>query len=242
MSMRQIQTNTVAGNERAASLAALHIEVIADLICPFCYLGKRRLDAALEAVRGPHEVTWYPWELNPEMPEGGQTFEEYLANRFGSADAVRPVLDGLTAEGAREGIEFRFDRIERVPNTLKAHRLMYLAELEGKDHSPLAERLMAAFFTHGRDIGDRNVLIEIGAGHGLDADAIDAALDDEKAKQVVLTREAQVRSSGIAGVPGFLLNRRLLVVGAQEKDNIVNAFDRAMFGEGTDELVSPALH
>ena len=240
--MRQIQTNVVARNERAASLAALHVEVIADLICPFCYLGKRRLDAALEAVRGPREVTWYPWELNPEMPDGGQTFHDYLASRFGSAEAVQPVLDGLTAEGAREGIEFRFDRIERVPNTLKAHRLMYLAELEGVDHTPLAEDLMAAFFTYGRDIGETDTLVEIGMRHGLDAAAIALAFDDEKSKQVVLTREAQVRSSGIAGVPGFLLNRRLLVVGAQDTDNMVNAFDRAMFGEGTDELVSPGLH
>ncbi len=240
--MSQIQTNTVRADDRVASHAALHVEVIADLICPFCYLGKRRLDAALEAVRGPRDVTWYPWELNPEMPVEGQGFEEYLASRFGSAEAIQPVLEGLTAEGAKEGIDFRFDRIERVPNTLKAHRLLYLAETENRDTSALAEDLMSAFFTDGKDIGDADVLIDVAAHHGLTAAQVEGALNDDKAKQVVLTREAQVRSSGISGVPGFLLNRRLLVVGAQDKDNIVNAFDRAMFGEGTDELVSPALH
>ena len=101
---------------------------------------------------------------------------------------------------------------------------------------------MSAFFTDGKDIGDADVLIDVAAHHGLTAAQVEGALNDDKAKQVVLTREAQVRSSGISGVPGFLLNRRLLVVGAQDKDNIVNAFDRAMFGEGTEELVSPALH
>ncbi|MDJ0698413.1 MAG: DsbA family oxidoreductase [Woeseiaceae bacterium] len=240
--MSQIQSSIIQRNDRATPQAALHVEVIADLACPFCYLGKRRLDSALEAVQGPHDVAWYPWELNPEMPAGGQPFDDYLASRFGSAEAVQPVLDGLVSEGRREGIEFRFDRIERVPNTLNAHRLMFLAETEGKDQTAIAEDLMSSFFTDGRDIGNTDVLIEVASRHRLDAVQVEAALADDKAKQVVLTREAQVRSSGIAGVPGFLLNRRLFVVGAQDKDNLVNAFDRAMFGEGTDQLLSPAVH
>jgi len=240
--MSQIQSNIAGSTNAVTSPAALHVEVIADLVCPFCYLGKRRLDAALEAVQGPREISWYPWQLNPEMPAGGQSFDDYLGARFGSRDAVQPVLEGLQAEARDEGIEFRFDRIERVPNTLKAHQVMYLAELERSDASALAESLMAAFFTHGRDIGDEAVLLEIAARHGLAEEALRSVVADDKARQLILTREAQVRSGGIAGVPAFLLNRRLLVVGAQDKDNIVNAFDRAMFGEGTDELLSPAVH
>ncbi len=240
--MSQIQSNIIQRSNRATLQAALHVEVIADLACPFCYLGKRRLDSALEAVQGPQDVAWYPWELNPEMPAGGQPFDDYLASRFGSAEAVQPVLEGLASEGRHEGIDFRFDRIERVPNTLKAHRLMFLAETEGKDQTALAEDLMSGFFTRGLDIGDDDVLVEIASHHGLQAAEVKTALVDETAKQVVLTREAQVRSSGLAGVPGFLLNRRLFVVGAQDADNLVNAFDRAMFGEGTDQLLSPAVH
>ena len=240
--MSQIQSNILQRNDGAAPQAALHVEVIADLACPFCYLGKRRLDKALEAVQGPHDVTWYPWEINPDMPAAGQPFDDYLASRFGSADAVKPVLDGLASEGRREGIEFRFDRIQRVPNTLNAHRLMFLAETAGADQTALAEDLMSSFFTHGLDIGDKDVLTGIAAQHGLRAGQVEAALADDKAKQAVLTREAQVRSSGLTGVPGFLLNRRLFVVGAQDTDNLVNAFDRAMFGEGTDQLPSPAVH
>ena len=169
-------------------------------------------------------------------------FDDYLARRFGSPANVQPVLEGITDEGKREGINFRFERIQRLPNTMRAHQLMYLAEKLGKEQGLLAEDLMAAFFEHGEDIGETDVLVRLGARHGLDKDEVLRVFDDDAARQLILTREAQVRSSGIAGAPGFLLNRRLLVIGAQDADSMVNAFDRAMFGEGTDELVSPALH
>ena len=231
------------GPERGpAPAAALHVEVIADLVCPFCYIGKRRLDAAMQAVQGPSDVSWYPYQLNPDMPETGMSLEDYLSMRFGSPANVQPVLDQLAADARLENIEMRFDRIGRVPNTLRAHQLMYLAETQGKDQSALAEELMTAFFRRGEDIGEREILVELGGRHGLLPDDIDRVFDEDASRQIILSREAQVRSSGIAGVPGFLLNRRLLVIGAQNTDTLVNAFDRAMFGEGNDAIVSPALH
>jgi predicted DsbA family dithiol-disulfide isomerase len=220
----------------------LHVEVIADLVCPFCYIGKRRLDQAMRAVQGPSEVSWFPYQLNPDMPENGMSMEEYLSMRFGSPANVQPVLDQLAADARRENVELCFDRIEHVPNTLRAHQVMYLAETRRKDQSALAEELMTAFFRRGEDIGDREILIELGARHGLLPDDVDRVMDEDSSRQTVLSREAQVRSSGIAGVPGFLLNRRLLVIGAQDEDTLVNAFDRAMFGEGNDAIISPALH
>jgi len=229
-------------NDPVAPTAALHVEVIADLVCPFCYLGKRRLEQALLSVQGPSEISWHPFQLNPEFPNEGVAFEDYLAQRFGSVENVRPVLEGLTAEGKREGLNFHFERIKRVPNTMRAHQLMFLAEKEGKDQALLAEDLMAAFFEHGEDIGDTEVLVRIAARHGLKGEDVLRVFDDDGSRQLVLLREGQTRSSGIVGAPGFLLNRRLLLLGAQDSDTIVNAFDRAMFGEGTDALVSPALH
>jgi len=229
-------------NDPVASTAALHVEVIADLVCPFCYLGKRRLEQALRAVQGPSEISWHPFQLNPEFPSEGVAFEDYLAQRFGSVENVQPVLEGLTAEGKREGVNFHFERIKRVPNTMRAHQLMFLAEKEDKDQALLAEDLMAAFFEHGEDIGDPDVLVRIAARHGLKSEDVLRVFDDDGSKQLVLIREGQARSSGIVGAPGFLLNRRLLLLGAQDSDTIVNAFDRAMFGEGTDTLISPALH
>jgi len=119
---------------------------------------------------------------------------------------------------------------------------MQLAETLGIDQSALAEDLMSAFFEEGRNIGEKGELIDIAGTHGIAAEDVAKAIDNEKLKQLVLTREGQVRSSGLVGVPGFLVNRRLLLVGAQDADTIVNVFDRAMFGEGTDSLESPALH
>lgn len=240
--MSERLSTIVRTDDRVAPTAALHIEVIADFVDPFCFLGKRRLDEALGAVCGPREVSWYPWQLNPEIPVGGTPFNDFLTRRFGSPANIQPILDSLKLEGKREGIDFRFDRISRVPNTLRAHQLMFLAETEGKDQSALAEDLLSAFFEHGDDIGNIEVLARIASRHGLASKDVLHAMEDDATKQNVLTREGQVRSSGISGVPGYLLNRRLLVIGAQDADAIVNAFDRAMFGEGTDELVSPALH
>ena len=240
--MSETLSNIVRSNDQVAPTAALHVEVIADLVCPFCFIGKRHLDKALKAVQGPSDVSWYPYELNPEIPAEGQSFDAYLTRRFGSPANVEPVLEHLTAEGRAIGIEFRFDRLRHVPNTLPVHQVMQHAETHGLDQSALAEDLLSAFFEAGRNIGDRDELIDIAAPHGLSADDVCRAIDSEQTRQIVLTREGQVRSSGLAGVPGFLLNRRLLVVGAQDTDNIINAFDRAMFGEGTDSLISPALH
>ncbi len=242
MTMSETLPNIVRGDTRIAPTAGLHVEVIADLICPFCFLGKRRLDSAMQAVQGPSGVSWHPYQLNPDMPPAGVGYEEYLSRRFGNMANVQPVLDGLVAEGQQEGIDFRFDLIRQVPNTLPVHQVMHHAEIAAKDQSALAEDLMTSFFVRGENIGDRDVLLEVAGRHGIDAADAQRAIDDSKTKDIVLAREAQVRSSGLAGVPGFLVNRRLLVIGAQESDNLVNAFDRAMFGEGDDELGSPTLH
>jgi predicted DsbA family dithiol-disulfide isomerase len=242
-SMHHIERTRPTGPDQGpAPAAALHVEVIADLVCPFCYIGKHRLDEAMQAVQGPSDVSWYPYQLNPDIPENGMSLHDYLSMRFGSPANVEPILQQLAADARQEDIDLRFDRIEHVPNTLRAHRLMYLAETKRRDQSALAEELMTAFFRRGEDIGDMDILVALGARHGLLPDDIERVMDEESSRQIVLSREAQVRSSGIAGVPGFLLNRRLLVIGAQDKDTLVNAFDRAMFGEGTDAIVSPALH
>ncbi len=240
--MSAIFTNIVRANDRVAPTAALHVEVIADFVCPFSYLGKRRFDDAMRAVQGPSDVSWYPYQLNPDMPQDGMSLEDYLTQRFGSPAGIQPVLDSLIAEGRQASIDFRFKQLTHVPNTLAAHQVMYRAETEGKDQSALAEEFMSAFFVRGENIGETDVLVELAGRHGLDATDVVRVIEDDAARQVVLTREAQVRASGIAGVPGFLLNRRLLLIGAQTTDNMVNAFDRAMFGEGNEEMVSPALH
>jgi predicted DsbA family dithiol-disulfide isomerase len=240
--MSETLFNIVPMNDRVTPAAMLYVEVIADFVCPFSFLGKRRLDRALEAVQGPAQRSWYPFQLNPEMPPEGLPFEQYLQMRFGGRDNIEPVLEHLVVEGRADGIEFDFDRIRHVPSTLPAHQVMQAVEGRGEDTTALAEGLMSAFFEQGLNIGEQDVLVDLAAAVGLRADETRRAIGSDLARQAVVTREAQVRSSGLNAAPGFLLNRRLLVVGAQPTDNLVNAFDRAMFGEGADALVSPALH
>jgi len=233
---------TLLDSENAGSPATLQVDVIADLICPWCYLGKRRLDDALSAVHGPSLVSWYPFQINPAMPVSGMALDEYLEKRFGSAEKLQPAMDELTLLGKAAGINFDFDKLKRIPNTLDAHRLMKLAETEELSTSDLAEKLLRGFFERGLDIADRDVLIDIGGGSGLSPTKINEMLDDDLSRRVVLSQEAHVRQSGVTGVPDFLINKRLFAVGAQSTESLVNIFDRVMFGEESDLPVSPIIH
>lgn len=232
----------IAQRDDSLPVAALRVDIIADLICPWCYLGKRRLDNALLAVRGPSVVNWIPFQLNPDMPAEGMAFDDYLLSKFGHRDTIKPGLDYLTEAGRAEGIHFRFDRIERVPRTLEAHQLMTLADQEGADTSALADRILKGFFEEGLNISDRDVLLDFGEKQGLSADAIKKSFDDDLLRQRVLGLEAQVRKGGVTGVPDYLINRRLFIMGAQETDVLVDVFDRAMFGEESGQPVSPTLN
>ena len=232
----------ISPNELQRSPATLQVDIIADLICPWCFLGKKRLDDALGAVHGPSVITWFPFQLNPGMPVEGMQFEDYLASKFGDPEMLQPGLAELTAAGKAEGIDFRFDLISHVPNTLNAHRIMNLAEQIGADTSTLAEKILGGFFSQGLDISDRDVLVQLGDEAGLGSSEILTTLEDDKSKSIVLSQEAQVRRSGVTGVPDFLINKRLFVVGAQKTENLVNVFDRVMFGEESDQPVSPTVH
>jgi predicted DsbA family dithiol-disulfide isomerase len=224
------------------SPATLQVDVIADLVCPWCYLGKKRLDDALAAVHGPSVVSWYPFQLNPDMPADGMPFEEYLARKFGDPAKLEPGIDALTETAKSAGIDLRFDLIRQVPNTLNAHRLMRFAALQRADTSALAERILSGFFSQGLDIADPDVLAVLGSEEGLGSMDIMTALEDDTSKRVVLAQESQVRRSGVTGVPDFLVNKRLFVVGAQRTERLVGVFDRAMFGDESDLSVSATVH
>ncbi len=225
-----------------AGVGRLDVELVGDVICPFTWLGKRRLEAAMEFVHGPSAVGWYPYQLNPTIPESGMQFDAYLKLKFGGIGAIRPVLDRLQAEGREVGIEYRFDQIERVPNTLPALKLLHVGTDSGLDVMPMAESMLSAYLGEGRDLGDADVLSGIARSHGLSDDEIGIALNDEAVQSEVLRLEHEVRETGVSGVPGFLMNRRLLLLGAQETSGIVAGFDRAMFGDANGEEIKAPLH
>jgi len=207
----------------------LTIDAVSDFVSPWCFIARRRLGRALERLAGAEpNVRWAPFELHPAIPKQGMALEEYLSGLFGSPDAARPVLSALTEAGERDGIHFKFDRVRSVPNTRDAHRLVLLAEREGRQDA-VAEGLFTGLFEHGRDIGEPGILAEVAADAGLDASGVREYLAGPEGGEEVQRRASRVRAAGVEGVPAFVFNGRVAVVGVAEPEIFLEAIDRAVF-------------
>lgn len=191
------------------------LDIFADPVCPWCLIGKAELDRALESRPDqPFEITWHPFQLDPHMPREGMKYTDYMLSKFGSEkgiiDATRPVL----AASERLGLWINMPAIERVPNTLDAHRLMHWAGLEGAQ-TPVIAGLMRAHWREGRFIGSAEVLAEIGAAAGMDPVMIRRLLASDADRDTVLRAESHARQRGINSVPTFIVADRHVVAGAQ---------------------------
>lgn len=204
------------------------IDVVSDVVCPWCYLGKRRIEAA--AALRPDikvEVRWRPYFLNPQVPPEGMLRTDYLSRKFGSDERVRPAHERLSKLGKEEGVEFHFERIARQPNTLDAHRVIGWAASLGKA-SAMVEMLFSLFFTHGADLSNREVLIEAAAAVGLDADETRRDLAGHRDVKVIQNAASAAAEGGVSGVPFFIFNNRLAAAGAQPPDTLAAAIDQAL--------------
>ena len=205
------------------------LDIISDAICPWCWIGKRNLDAALEtlAAEGLHfAVRWRPFQLNPDMPAEGVVRAAYRAQKFGSEARGRE-LDANVAEAGRAvGLTFRHDLMQRTPNTVAAHRVIRMAEAAGVQHA-VAEALFQGYFQDGRDVGDHATLAELAGRAGLAAEAVAAMLAGEDHRAEVLAEDAEARQGGINGVPSFLMDRHLLFSGAMPASRMADAFRHA---------------
>jgi predicted DsbA family dithiol-disulfide isomerase len=203
------------------------IDIVSDAVCPWCYVGKRRLEAALAAAGPEYEVMvgWRPFQLNPDMPPGGMDRQEYLAAKFGGEARARGIYDRIRAVGDEVGVPFAFERIGRTPNTIDAHRLIDRAgRLDRQD--AVVEALFRAYFLDGRDIGDRETLAAIAAAAGLDGAAIRDYLASDDDRQRIAEEDAMARRMGIQGVPCFILNRKYAISGAQEPAVFLQVFQK----------------
>jgi predicted DsbA family dithiol-disulfide isomerase len=205
------------------------IDIVSDAICPWCYIGKRQLERALSVLGGEglgFAVQWNPFQLNPDMPPGGVERAAYRAAKFGSAERAA-ALDARVSEAARAvGLDFHLERIVRTPNTIDAHRLIWLAGREGVQDAAM-EAVFRAYFIEARDIGDADVLAGCAAEAGLDPAAVRAFLAGETVAAEMRAADHAAREAGVNGVPSFFLDGYGLFSGALPAAKMADAFRRA---------------
>lgn len=205
----------------------MKIDVVFDTVCPWCFIGKRRLDAAL-TLRADlkAECRWRPFMLNPDMPRSGMDRHAYLFGKFGNEARIGRIYGAIIEAGRAEKIPFAFDRIGRTPNSLDSHRLVMFAEPAGRA-TEAVDAVFKAYFIDGRDIGSKDVLIEIGASLGLDVGSLGRYLDGIDDIDRIRADNASFHRLGINGVPAYIFNSSFVVSGAQEPTILARAIDAA---------------
>ncbi len=216
------------------------VDIVSDTVCPWCYVGKRRFEEAL-ANRPPDldvYVGWRPFQLNPDMPAEGMDRRDYLAAKFGGDERAEHVYSAIREAGESTGLDFDFSAMPRQPNTLDSHRLIDRAgrAAEGSGgrtglQDAVVERLFRACFMEGRDIGDRETLVELAADAGMDADETRAYLASDEDAERIRQEDLMARQMGIQGVPCFIVNRQYAVSGAQEPAVFLKAFEQVLQAE-----------
>ncbi len=207
---------------------AITIDVVSDVVCPWCYVGKKRLQAALDARPDiAAEIRWRPFFLDPTVPRAGKPRIEYITGKFGGADKITPAHERLVGIGKAAGVDFHFDKIEVQPNTLDAHRLIGWASAEGKADA-LVENVFADFFVNGVDLSNHGNLVAAAARAGMDAAQVSADLASNKDEELVARQAQAASASGIGGVPFFVFGSKVALSGAQEAEVISSAIDQAI--------------
>ena len=205
----------------------IQIDIFSDTICPWCLIGKRRLEAALKLRPDQQvQIRWRTFQLNPQMPREGMDRETYLNLKFGGAENATMIYDRIRGAGAEEGIDFAFEAIARTPNTLESHRLVRWAAGLGKE-TELVEVLFQAYFLRGEDIGAKAVLLQAAETAGLDREAAAAFLETDDLLAEVSEEDRQARALGIDGVPCFIFNGRHALAGAQPPKVLAEMLDIA---------------
>jgi len=205
----------------------MRLDIYSDTICPWCYVGKRRLERAL-AIRPQTDLTiqWRAFQLNPGMPPEGMDRREYLEVKFGGADRAGRIYEAVRLAGESEGIDFDFSRIRRTPNTFESHRLLRHAHQAGRQSETL-EALFQAYFLDGADIGSRGVLLGCAERAGLDVPEAARFLDSDAEMESTLAEDRLARRQGINGVPCFIFNGRFALSGAQPPEALLQLLDLA---------------
>lgn len=205
---------------------ALTIDIVSDVMCPWCYIGKRRLEQALDQVRGEFdvEVRWRPYQLDPTLPKQGKDRKQYLEEKFGGVEGADQAYAAVRAAGAEENIPFAFDEIQVSANTLDAHRVIRWAGSQGlAAQDEMVETLFRAYFEEGKNIGDDQVLLEAAGKAGLEPEIVERLLSGDADRDSVSAEIDQARQMGVTGVPCFIIDMKYAVVGAQPAEALADA-------------------
>ena len=204
----------------------IDLDIFSDTICPWCYIGKKRMDKAIE--KHGHlnfKQTWRPFQLNPGMSPDGMDRQEYLISKFGGEDEAKNVYNNIYEEGLKEGIDFNFDAIEVTPNSFNSHRLLALAYEKDKQIVVLDD-LFESYFLKGEDIGNPNILLDIAIKNSIDENELKSYLSNQDNIEPLGNEELQARKMGINSVPTFIVNKQIVINGAQTSENFELIFHK----------------
>lgn len=203
----------------------ISIDIVSDTVCPWCFIGKRRLERAIQQrPDNQYRIGWRPFQLNPELPVDGMDRQQYLSLKFGGLERASKIYDQVREAGRTVDLAFEFETIGRQPNTFDAHRLIrWSAEADAQD--AVVEALFRRYFFEAADIGDRDVLIAIAVQGGMDGHDLRQRFELNADAAVVREEEMTARRMGVTGVPCFIVNRKYAVSGAQDPSVLVNVFD-----------------
>ncbi len=206
-----------------STLKPLQIDVVSDVVCPWCYIGKRRIENALALIPDvPVELHWRPFFLNPWVPREGISREEYLTTKFGSVEAYKGIAGRVVTAAGEEGLSYRPDLVKRQPNTIDCHRLIHWADAKGKAPE-MKQRLMELYFRDGGDLTEREVLVQAAADCGLDADDVRRRLGTDEDVGLISAHAQEASEKGISGVPTFVFAQKYAVSGAQPAELLARA-------------------
>lgn len=221
-----------------SELNSITVDVVSDVVCPWCFIGQKRLDKAIASVGDVEiHIRWRPFQLDPTIPPQGQDRREYMMAKFGSEQRIREIHARIEPLGEAEGISFAFDAIKVAPNTLDAHRLIRWAGAVGEDvQNRLVRRLFQLNFEEGANLGDHGVLTEAAREAGMDASVVETLLPTDADVDSVRTEIATASRMGITGVPCFLLEGKYAVMGAQDADTLADAIRQVAAAKANGEL------
>jgi len=209
------------------------IDVVSDVMCPWCYIGKRRLEAALQQRPDLNvEVQWHPFQLDATIPKQGMDRQEYLNRKFGGPDGAKSIYANIVEAGKREDIPFDFDAIPRSPNTLDCHRLIHWSKQSGHQDA-LVERLFEMYFTQGLDVGDHDVLVQAANDAGMDGKKVKELLASDRDCDTIEHGVASAHKMGVQGVPCFIIAGKFALSGAQPPEAIVELLDKVQQDQET---------